>query len=86
MQPKKVGSLCVGWSLPLGCCSLFAQSSQSDVVRVFILAGQSTMECKAANKLLEHQATDPRTRHVFAHLRKDDLWILRNDVFTGRFG
>src|SRR5206468_1448371 len=28
-----------------------------------------------------HQATDPRTRELFAHLRKDDKWIVRDDVF-----
>ncbi len=50
-------------------------------VKVFILAGQSNMEGKAPNSLLEHQATDPKTRDVFAHLRKDGKWIVRDDVF-----
>lgn len=50
-------------------------------VRVFILAGQSNMEGKAPNALLEHQATDPKTKELFAHLRKDDKWIVRDDVF-----
>lgn len=50
-------------------------------VRVFILAGQSNMEGKAPNTLLEHQATDPKTRDLFAHLRKDGKWIVRDDVF-----
>src|SRR3954451_17089175 len=50
-------------------------------VKVFILAGQSNMEGKAPNSLLDHQATDPKTRDFFAHLRKDDKWIVRDDVF-----
>jgi len=52
-----------------------------DTVKVFILAGQSNMEGKAKNKLLEHQATDPKTAELFAHLRKDGEWIVRDDVF-----
>jgi alpha-galactosidase len=71
----------VGWSLLLGSFNLFAQTPQAEVVRVFILAGQSNMEGKAANKLLEHQANDPATGELFAHLRRDDQWIVRDDVF-----
>jgi alpha-galactosidase len=50
-------------------------------VKVFILAGQSNMEGKAQNKLLEYQATNPKTADLFAHLRKDGEWITRDDVF-----
>ena len=50
-------------------------------VKVFILAGQSNMEGKAPNALLDHQATDAKTKDLFAHLRKDDKWIVRDDVF-----
>ena len=50
-------------------------------VKVFILAGQSNMEGKAPNTLLDHQATDAKTRNLFAHLRKDNKWIVRDDVF-----
>jgi alpha-galactosidase len=39
------------------------------------------MEGKAANALLDHQATDPRTKGLFAHLREGDEWIVRDDVF-----
>jgi len=39
------------------------------------------MEGKAKNKLLEHQATDPKTARLFAHLRKDGRWIVRDDVY-----
>jgi alpha-galactosidase len=49
--------------------------------KVFILAGQSNMEGKAPNALLDHQATDAKTRDLFAHLRKDDRWVVRDDVF-----
>ena len=40
-------------------------------VKVFILAGQSNMEGKAPNELLEYQAADPKTKDHFSHLRKD---------------
>jgi alpha-galactosidase len=50
-------------------------------VRVFILAGQSSMEGKAPNALLDHQATDAKTKDLFTHLRKGDQWIVRDDVF-----
>lgn len=58
--------------------SLFAQDKS---VKVFILAGQSNMEGKAPNKLLEYQATAPKTQKLFAHLRKDGEWMVRDDVF-----
>src|SRR5258707_4472672 len=51
-------------------------------VKVFILAGQSSMEGKAPNALLEHQATDAKTKDLFAHLRRDDKWMVRDDVFV----
>src|ERR1700750_3299093 len=51
-------------------------------VKVFILAGQSNIEGKAPNKLLEFQAKDEKTKQLFAHLRKDDKWIVRDDVFV----
>lgn len=50
-------------------------------VKVFVLAGQSNMEGKANNELFDHQAADPATRDFFAHLRRDDQWIVRDDVF-----
>ena len=51
-------------------------------VKVFILAGQSNMEGKAPNELLDHQAADPKTKDLFAHLRKDGQWVVRDDVFV----
>ena len=50
-------------------------------VKVFVLAGQSNMEGKAPNTLFDHQATDPKTREIFAHLRKGDQWIVRDDAY-----
>ena len=41
-------------------------------VKVFLLAGQSNMEGKAPNALLDYQATNASTKALFAHLRKDD--------------
>lgn len=51
-------------------------------IKLFILAGQSNMEGKAPNALLEFQANDPKTKELFAHLRKDGKWIVRDDVFV----
>src|SRR5262249_5613521 len=50
-------------------------------VKVFILAGQSNMEGKAKLALLDYQVQQPATRDLFAHLRKDDKWIERDDVW-----
>ena len=50
-------------------------------VKVFILAGQSNMEGKAKVALLEYQAQQPATRDLFKHLRKNDKWIERDDVW-----
>lgn len=50
-------------------------------VKVFILAGQSNMEGKAKVGLLEYQAQQPATRDLFKHLRKNDKWIERDDVW-----
>lgn len=50
-------------------------------VKVFVLAGQSNMEGKAPNALFEHQATDPKTKDFFAHLRQGDKWVVRDDVY-----
>lgn len=68
-----------------------SQSSAADskTVKVFILAGQSNMEGKAPNALLDHQATDAKTSDLFKHLRKDGQWIVRDDAFIkflGRHG
>lgn len=56
-------------------------AAAEDVVRVFLLAGQSNMEGKADNKLITHQATDAKTKDFFAHLRTGDDFTVRDDVF-----
>ena len=60
---------------------LVARLPAEGPVKVFVLAGQSNMEGKAPNALLDHQAADPKTRDLFAHLRKDGKWVVRDDVF-----
>lgn len=57
-----------------------ATAEEAGTVKVFLLAGQSNMEGKAANSLLESQALDPKTKDLFQHLRKDGKWIIRDDV------
>ena len=51
-------------------------------VKVFILAGQSNMEGKAKVALADYQAAQPATRDLYKHLRKDDAWIERDDVWV----
>jgi alpha-galactosidase len=71
----------------VGCLSLFASAAiAADTVKVFVLAGQSNMEGKAPNALLEHQATDDKTKELFTHLRKDGKWIVRDDAFIKYLG
>ena len=55
-------------------------------VKVFVLAGQSNMEGKAVNALLDHQATDAKTKDLFKHLRDGDKWAVRDDVFIKFLG
>lgn len=72
-------ALAIAATLMTGSSTLSAEKSKT--VKVFVLAGQSNMEGKAPNALLEHQATDPKTAELFAHLRKDGEWIVRDDAF-----
>ena len=60
--------------------------SAAETVKVSILAGQSNMEGKVQNILLEHQAGDPKTADLFKHLRKDGQWVKREDVFVKFLG
>lgn len=38
------------------------------------------MEGKARNSLLDYQATAANTKELFAHLRAEEKWIVRDDV------
>ncbi len=67
-------------------CAATSALAADKPVKVFILAGQSNMEGKAPNELLDHQATDAKTKDLFAHLRKDGKWIERDDVFIKYLG
>jgi len=51
-------------------------------VKVFILAGQSNMEGKAAASTLEPVIADPKTREKFRHLKTDGKWTVRSDVWV----
>ena len=71
-------------ALAIGMTASFVSAASADdgkAVKVFILAGQSNMEGKAPNRLLDYQAEDPKTKDLFKHLRKDGKWIVRDDVF-----
>ncbi|MGC4002118.1 MAG: sialate O-acetylesterase [Pirellulales bacterium] len=82
----RLGTILAALGFALG-MSAIAQAADetaaktAGVVKVFILAGQSNMEGKAPNALFDHQATDPKTKDFFAYLRKDDRWVVRDDVF-----
>jgi alpha-galactosidase len=67
--------------LSFGSPSTARAADQPKAVKVFILAGQSNMEGKAPNALLDFQASDAKTKDLFAHLHKDDKWVIRDDVF-----
>lgn len=75
--------------LPMLCVVAFLVSGASaradKAVRVFVLAGQSNMEGKASNKLLESQATDARFRRFWADYRSGAAWAERDDVFVTFF-
>lgn len=62
-------------------CGGASRSTAEETVKVFLLAGQSNMEGKATNELITHQATDEKTRALFAHLRSGEEWKVRDDVF-----
>ncbi|MDP6046291.1 MAG: sialate O-acetylesterase [Phycisphaerae bacterium] len=51
-------------------------------VKVFILAGQSNMEGKAAPSTLEPVLADPKEGPKFKHLKKDGKWTVRDDVWV----
>lgn len=63
-----------------------ASANAGDTVKVFLLAGQSNMEGKAVQALIDHQATDAKTKDFFAHLRTGDAWTVRDDVFIKFLG
>lgn len=60
---------------------LVAAAAAPKPVKVYLLAGQSNMEGKAKMSLVEYQAQQPATRDTFKHLRKDDAWVERDDVW-----
>ena len=63
----------------LGASALGADTSKK--MKVFVLAGQSNMEGKAKMELLEYQVDQPETKDFFKHLRKDEQWVVRDDVW-----
>jgi alpha-galactosidase len=55
-------------------------------VRVILMAGQSNMQGQVQRDLIDYQASDPKTSHLFRHLRRDDQWMVRDDVFIKYLG
>jgi alpha-galactosidase len=58
-----------------------ALSDEAQVLKVFILAGQSNMEGKAKLTLLNYQAAQPATAERFARFRAAGDWTVREDVW-----
>lgn len=80
MKTAKVSAQC---AILLLAATITVQAANT--VKVFVLAGQSNMEGKAQNSLLESQATDPRFKEFWATYRKGNKWIERDDVFVTFF-
>ena len=80
MKHKLVALGCLGLGIYLLSTLAFGADT-SKKVKVFILAGQSNMEGKAKMELLEYQVDQPETRDFFKHLKKDDKWVVRDDVW-----
>ena len=80
---KQVLFLALGVAIAasLAAATVAQAADTAKTVKVFLLAGQSNMEGKAPNALLDYQAEDPKTKDLFKHLRKDGKWIVRDDVF-----
>ncbi len=70
-----------GWLLPA-----LAQADDKQPVKVFILAGQSNMEGKAAVSTLDAVINDPKTHDQFKHLKPDGKWLVRDDVWVTFLG
>ncbi len=57
-------------------------ASAAGPVKVFVLAGQSNMEGKAAASTLKAVIDDPATQERFKHLKPGDNWAVRDDVWV----
>jgi len=66
--------------LPAACGP--ARAAEPGPLKVFILAGQSNMEGKAAASTLEAAIADPKTHEAFRHLKKNGRWAVRDDVWV----
>jgi len=62
--------------------SIQASPKAKGPVKVFILAGQSNMEGKAARSTLEPVLADPKEAPKFKHLKTDGKWTVRDDVWV----
>ena len=58
-----------------------AGASADEPVKVFIMAGQSNMQGHVGKELIDYQITQPDTKGLYEHLRKDGEWIVRKDVW-----
>jgi hypothetical protein len=63
------------------CCHSTAAQPKGPV-KVFILAGQSNMEGKAAVTTLDAVIDDAKMSDEFNHLKPDGKWIVRDDVWV----
>ncbi|GAA4439797.1 sialate O-acetylesterase [Bremerella cremea] len=69
-------------ALLLGICFLTGiEAIDAAPVKVFVLCGQSNMEGKGAIKHLEQLLADPNTAEAYKHLRDENGWVERDDVW-----
>ena len=72
--------LTLGWCFVVAPAAAAAEAKGS--VKVFILAGQSNMEGKAAAGTLEPVIADAKTAARFKHLKTGGKWTVREDVWV----
>ncbi len=55
-------------------------------LKIFILAGQSNMEGKGSVLTMNHQLNHPEKKSRFEHLKQNDQWVEREDVWIDYLG
>ncbi|MCY3017462.1 MAG: sialate O-acetylesterase [Planctomycetota bacterium] len=89
VTPKWIGSVAVlaVFVVLCGVQAIAAEGPKKGPLKVFILAGDSNCEGKAATKLLDYLINDPATAATYKHLKAaDGKWAVREDVWIRYLG
>jgi len=81
MKRNSITSTCLAFLGIAVAISPEVLNAAEDTVKVFILDGQSNAGGTVGRFLLDHQATDRKTKDLFKHLRNGGKWVVRDDVF-----